>query len=111
MTAEPQGTFNFPDQVKGATLPARSFLFYDGQTPPANLTTVVLKFYKDGAVTLTPSMTITSASTWAFNMNLVAGASMALEEGIHDFDIKTTDAAGTIEFFVRGTINILPSAP
>ena len=111
MTAEPQGTFNFPDHVKGSTLPSRSFLFYDGQTPPANLTTVVMKFYKDGAVTLTPSMTITSASVWAFNMNSVAGASMALEEGIHDFDIKTTDAAGTIEFFVRGTINILPSAP
>ena len=111
MTAEPQGTFNFPDHVKGSTLPSRSFLFYDGQTPPANLTTVVMKFYKDGAVTLTPSMTITSASVWAFNMNSVAGASMALEEGIHDFDIKTTNAAGTIEFFVRGTINILPSAP
>lgn len=111
MTAKPQGIFNFPDQVKGATLSARSFLFYASQTPPANLTTVALKFYKDGVVTLTPNMSITSASTWAFNMNSVAGASMALEEGIHDFDIKTTDAAGTIEFFVRGTINILPSAP
>ncbi len=111
MTAEPQGIFNFPDQVKGATLPARSFLFYSGQTPPANLSTVALKFYKDGAVTLTPSMTITNSATWEFNMNTVAGASMNLEEGIHDFDIKTTDAAGTIEFFIRGTINILPSAP
>ena len=111
MTAEPQGIFNFPPQVKGATLPARSFLFYASQTPPANLSTVVMKFYKDGAVTLTPSMTITNAATWAFNMNSVAGASMPLAVGNHDFDIKTTDAAGTVEFFLRGTMTILPSAP
>lgn len=110
MTNEPQGIFNFPDQVQGTTLRARSFQFFDGGTPPANLSSVVMKFSKDGAVTKTPTMAITNATTWAFDMQAVAGADMGMEVGIHTFDIKTTDAAGTVQKYVRGTINILPSA-
>ena len=110
MSTPTQGVFIFPDQVTGTTLLARQFtIAVSGQT--TTLSAVSIKFSKDGAVTLTPTTTITTATAgaWAFTMNLVAAASMGLAEGVHTFDIKTTDSAGVVAKYLRGTINILPS--
>lgn len=105
-----QGVFTWPDQVAGTTLKARSFqVEINGAAPSSTLSAVSVKFAKDGAVTLTPTTSITSAALWQFTVGPVAASGMGLAEGIHDFDIKTTDASGVVSKYVRGTINILPS--
>lgn len=105
-----QGIFIWPDQVTGTTLKERTFqITVNGSAPAHSLSAVSVKFAKDGAVTLTPTVTITNAASWQFTVGPVAASSMGLAEGIHEFDIKTTDSAGTVEKYVRGTINILPS--
>ena len=105
-----QGIFTWPDQVTGTTLKARTFaVTVNGSAPASSLSAVSVKFAKDGVVTLTPTVTITSAGAWQFTVGPVAASGMGLAEGIHDFDIKTTDAAGTVEKYISGTLNILPS--
>jgi hypothetical protein len=107
---ESQNTYEFPDTVKGTTLKAQAFeVLINGAAPTSNLTAVACVFAKDGAVTLTPTTAITSAANWQFTIGPVAGGTMALDEGIHVGDIKTTAADGTIEKYCRVVIKILPS--
>jgi hypothetical protein len=106
-----QGIYNFPDQVKGTTLPQVSFTIEDVTT---TLVSVSMVFEKDGAATLTPSMTITSTSPpWAFRMNAVSANTMEIEEGIHTYAIRTVDTNGVTgaQKYLAGEINILPSPP
>ena len=110
MSAEPQGIFNFPAQPSGTTFKARSFIVtVNGSAPATTLTAVSIVFKKDGATTLTPSTTIVNAATWEFTVNTVAASSMGLAVGDHQYDIKTTDSAGTIEKYVSGVLPILPT--
>jgi len=110
MSDETQSVYNFPPQVAGTTLAAIQFQVLTPTDPPtSDLSAVSCVFKKDGAVTLTASTTINSANNWVFTVGPVAAASMALEEGIHKFDIKTTDAAGKVRKYVRGEIQILPT--
>ena len=110
MSTPTQGVFIFPDHVKGTTLKEQSFTVVVAGLA-TTLVSASIKFAKDGAVTLTPSVTVTTATAgaWVLKMNTVAASSMGLAVGIHTYDIQTTDSAGTVEKFVRGTINILPS--
>lgn len=110
MNTPTQGVFIFPDQVARTTFKERSFTIVVAGLA-TTLSSASMKFSKDGATTLTPSVTVTTATAgaWVLKMNTVAAASMDLSPGIHTYDIKTTDSVGTVEKFVRGTINILPS--
>jgi hypothetical protein len=106
----PQGQMTWPDQVKGTTLKARTFqVTVNGAAPANSLSAVSMVLAKDGANTITPTCTITSAANWQFTVGPVAAATMAVEEGIHEGDIKTTDSAGVVEKYVRVTMKILPS--
>jgi len=110
MIEKSQGTFNWPDLVAGTTMKARTFqVTVNGAAPANSLSAVSVKFAKDGAVTLTPTVTITNAATWVFTVGPTAASSTALESGIHEFDIKTTDSAGVVEKYVAGTITVKPS--
>tara|TARA_R110000868_G_scaffold59271_1_gene181948 strand:- start:475 stop:816 length:342 start_codon:yes stop_codon:yes gene_type:complete len=107
---ESQNTYEFPDTVKGSTLEVQSFEVLINDVPPtSNLSAVVCTFAKDGATTLTPTTAITSAASWQFTIGPVAAATMAIEEGIHIGDIKTTAADGTVKKYCRVVIKILPS--
>jgi hypothetical protein len=104
-----QGIFNFPDQVQGTTLAQRNFIIEDVTT---TLVSVSMVFEKDGATTLTPSITITSTSPpWAFRMNAISANTMEIEEGIHTYAIRTVDTNGVTgaQKYIAGQINILPS--
>jgi hypothetical protein len=108
--AESQNTYEFPDTVKGTTLKVQAFeVLVNGAAPSSNLTAVSCVFAKDGAVTLTPTTAITSAASWQFTVGPVAAGTMAIEEGIHIGDIKTTAADGTVEKYCRVVLKILPS--
>lgn len=110
MSDETQSIYNFPPQVSGTTLSAVQFQILNPTSPPtSDLSSVSCVFKKDGAVTLTASTTINSANDWVFTVGPVAAASMGIAEGVHQFDIKTTDAAGKVRKYVRGEIQILPS--
>lgn len=107
---ESQNTYEFPDTVKGTTLSVQSFeITINGAPPSSNLTAVVCTFVKDGVTTLTPTTAISSAANWQFTVGPVAAATMAIEEGIHIGDIKTTAANGTVKKYCRVVIKILPS--
>jgi len=110
MSSETQNVYNFPPQVSGTTLAAIQFQVLSPTVPPTDdLSSVSCVFKKDGAVTLTAATTINNANNWIFTVGPVAAAGMTLEEGIHEYDIKTTDAAGKVRKYVRGEIQILPS--
>ena len=105
-----QGVFIWPDHVTGTTLKARPFqVQINDANPAATLSAVSVVFAKDGATTLTPTVTINNATTWTFTVGPVAAATMAIAEGVHEYDIETTDSAGVVRKYVRGTITILPS--
>jgi hypothetical protein len=106
-----QGIFNFPDQPKGTTLDARDFEIEDVTT---DLVSVDIVFEKDGAATITPTVTITSTTPpWEFTMNAVGANDMEIEEGIHTYAIRTIDENGEdgTEKYIAGTINITASPP
>jgi hypothetical protein len=106
-----QGIFNFPDQVRGSTFLARDFEIEDVTT---TLVSVDMVFAKDGAATITPTITITSTTPpWAFTMDAVSANDMEIEEGIHTYAIRTIDTDGEngAEKYITGQINILPSPP
>ena len=105
-----QNEYIWPDTVKGTAMKAVRFVVEkNGTTPSTTLTAVSVKFAKDGAVTISPTVTINDAATWDFTVNTVAASSMGIAEGIHVGDIKTTDSAGDVEKYVRAQITILPS--
>ena len=107
---ESQNLYEFPDTVKGTTLKAQAFEVLINDAPPSSsLSAVVCVFAKDGAVTLTPTTSITSAANWQFTVGPVAAATMSIEEGIHLGDIKTTSADGTVRKYCQVQIQILPS--
>jgi len=110
MTTESQAFFQWPDTPQGTTLDARTFVVEINGSAPSNvLSAVSVVFAKNGAATLTPAVTITNAATWAFTVGPVAAADMGLADGVHTFDIETTDAAGNVKKYVAGEIKILPS--
>jgi len=107
---EAQGLKKWPDTVSGTTLGAMSFQVIVNESAPTNsLASASAVFAKDGAITLTPTVTITSAANWQFTVGPVAASSMDLEEGIHVGDLLTVDSAGIEKKYVKTEIKILPS--
>jgi len=110
MSDETQSIYNFPPQVAGTTFKAVQFQVLNPINPPTTaLSAVSCVFKKDGAVTLTPNVTINSGANWIFTIGPVATSSMGIAGGIHEFDIKTTDAGGVVRKYVSGNMVILPS--
>ena len=107
---EAQNTYQLPETVKGATLESINFeVLVNTIAPLATLSSVTCLLAKDGATTLTLPITITNATLWYFSMDLVAGASMDIEEGLHVGDVETTDSNGVVKKYVKLELQILPS--
>jgi len=111
MSDSPQAPLVFPKTVKGASISGMAFELFENDAAPASaLSAVVCKFAKDGAVTLTPTMAINDAANWHFSMATVSGASTAsMGAGLHEGDIKLTDATGFITKDVRVQLSIVDS--
>lgn len=104
-----QGIYNWQDTIVGTTVPAQAFqVTENGGTPAASLVSATAIFSKDGATTITATVTITDATLWKMTVAKITKAqTIAAGIGIHQFELHTVDSNGVDDAYLAGTLPII----
>jgi len=100
--------FDWPETRRGTTVDARLFeVTVNGAAPSVNLAICTAIFKKDGAVTITAPVTITSESLWHITVGPIpANTTKDLVAGNHEWALHTIDTNGRAKDYVYGKLPI-----